>query len=468
MNGDKNKNLDRMLGEAIGRPEPTFDFARWQADHSDAIARYRQRTRQKPRTDGVLALWRAIMNPKLIKFAAAAVIVVGVIMGLYHLENAGGSSVAFAAVIERIQSSGYTFELSDSDTDGQNSHVVLTVQVLKPGLTRFDTQSPVPATGPMSIISDFNQQKTLVLFHRDKTAVQKDVTPDLASQLGILGLCRQPVENLWNLRNGMEKPIGQKEIDGRKAQGFKISQSNSQFDNEITVWADIETANPLLVEIAVSPLDKSYGPIDWKLDHFNLGVQLDPGLFSFELPSGYTAAFQNDLKKGIENGSRAEKEKIVKMLDLGRAGRIDEAVDSLLKVDFNQPIHFSGEPLVFSLKEKECIFNSKPMNNDLTVIKNIAKAAIARGQGAAQNGQTEQAEKLFAACQRLAQLLDDKPDLMIITRLVGIKIEQLALNELISLYERTGQSVQLRQANDRLRYINDQFEAIRRQASSQR
>jgi outer membrane lipoprotein-sorting protein len=462
MNGDENKNLDRMLSEAIGRTEPMFDFAKWQADHPDAIARYRQLTRDRSPADGVPEFWRTIMNPKLIKFAAAAVIVIAVIVGLYHLENAGGSSVAFAAVIERIQSSGYTFELSD--TDGQNTHVVLTVQVLKPGLTRFDTQSPVPATGPMSIISDFNEKKTLVLFHRDKTAVQKDVTPDLASQLGILGLCRQPVENLWNLRNGMEKPIGQKEIDGRKAQGFKISQSDSQFDNEITVWADIETANPLLVEIAVSPVDKSYGPMVWTLVHFNLGIQLDPGLFSFELPAGYTVAFQNDLKKGIENGSTAEKEKIVKILELGRAGRIDEAVESLLKVDFSQTMYFSGEPLVFSLKEKECLFNSKPMGNDLTVIKNIAKATMARGQQAGQNGQVEQAEKFFKACQSLGWLLDNNPDLMIITRLVGIKIEQLALNESILLYEKTGQADKLRRANDRLQFINEQVEAIKRQA----
>jgi outer membrane lipoprotein-sorting protein len=471
MNGEQNKKLDRLLSEAVGGTEPTFDFAKWQADHPDAIQRYRQLTREKSLAGGVPEIRRIIMNPRLIKFAVAAVIIVAVIVGLYFPENRGSSSVAFAAVIERIQSHSYAFELS-SEIDGKSSPA-MRVEVLEPGRVRIESDLKI-AMGPVSVIVDLKQGKNLILFHGNKSAILKDTQTDFTGQLGVFGLWQQSIENLWNLRDGTEKVIGQKDIDGRKVQGFKIHQQDRLFDNEITVWADVQTGVPVMVEIVATPLNKAHPAMTWKMTNFTLNVQLDPKQFSIEPPTGYTLANQKELKDLVAGGSTsAEADKITQILERGRSNRIEEAVESLLKVDFKQPIQFSGEPLVFSLKEKGYVslkFDDqqkamKQIMSDLTTLRQIAKTSVAQGQQAMQAGQTDQAEKAFAACQCLGRLLVDDPDLMVITRMVGLAIERLVLKELVPLYEKTGETDKLRQADDRQQYINEQNEAIKRQAS---
>ena len=73
--------------------------------------------------------------------------------------------------------------------------------------------------------------------------------------------------------------LGRKEIDGRAVVGFRTH--NNMLD--MTVWADLQTARPVRIELYLPSYD-SRGV----MSNFRYDMELDPSLFSLEPPAGYT------------------------------------------------------------------------------------------------------------------------------------------------------------------------------------
>ena len=59
-------------------------------------------------------IWRIIMRTKIIKFAAAAVIIIAALIGINSFLGTG-TSVAFAEVLEYFQAYSYGFDLTGED-----------------------------------------------------------------------------------------------------------------------------------------------------------------------------------------------------------------------------------------------------------------------------------------------------------------------------------------------------------------
>ena len=107
---------------------------------------------------------RIIMNSKIKKLAAAAIIVIVVLIGVKQF---GGNNVAFAEVIGYFQKHSYTFDL-----DGL-ANKPIHAKVWELGRIRLDFPATVDA-GEISSITDLNTGHTLLLFHQDKTAAMKN------------------------------------------------------------------------------------------------------------------------------------------------------------------------------------------------------------------------------------------------------------------------------------------------------
>lgn len=415
-------------------------------------------------------MWRTIMKSRIAKLSVAAVVIVGVLIGIYH--SMGGASVAFADVLEHIQGSSYTFDLTVVTVDQASTTV--RAMVLEPGRIRLEG-----ATGleKISSIIDTTEGKSIILFHQQKAGFMFTLAQSkdrYAGAVGIFTLCMRPIENLWNLRDGTEQELGRKEIDGQTAEGFRVFQEDQYFQNDITIRAHGKTGVPILVEIISTSQDDSSKSMKWIMNNFNLDVELDESMFSLELPPGYTLAHELSLDElQGEAEPSAEGQKIEKMLALWPQGQKNEAIEILLGIGWTKTIKFSEKPYLFTVTEKQYISLRPDDQKDVitevmstaSAVRQIAKEVIAAGRAAMSAKDYEEAEHYFDAGLQLGRLLTQNPDSMLIVRLVGIAVERIILKEMISLYTATNNQEKLRAAERELKVMEAESEAIKRKAA---
>ncbi|GAI07093.1 unnamed protein product, partial [marine sediment metagenome] len=257
--------------------------------------------------------------------------------------------VAFGEVLRHIQNSSYTFDLA-TVIEGEVSPTVKGM-VLRPGKLRIDAPQ---AMGGVSTIADISTKKYLLLFHGQKAAMTEiPGAKSVSEEASPFVLFLRPVENLWNLRDGTEKSLGEKEIDGQPAVGFQVQQDDQSYHCDIIVWAHAEKGTPIRVEMTISNPDDRSQSMTLVMSRFDLDVELSEELFSLEVPTGYTPAYQKGLDEiTVETEATAEAEKIERSLLLWSQNKKDEAVETLLSVDWTKPIAFSEKTYLFSLTEK--------------------------------------------------------------------------------------------------------------------
>ena len=72
------------------------------------------------------------------------------------------------------------------------------------------------------------------------------------------------------------------------------------------------------------------------------------------------------------------------------------------------------------------------------------------------------AEKYFTAALRLGGALNRDPDCMLIVRITGIVVQQIAVREMTRLYKEMGEGEKLKAVEGRSRQLKEQFEQIKR------
>ena len=460
-----NEKIEKLAKEIRTKPD-VINKDQILADAANALDRFVAAKALKTR----MSLWRIIMNSRITKLAAAAVIIIAVIIGLNLVGGKAGSNLALADVIKHIQGSSYTFDLTVVTENQGSAPFIIHASVLEPGKMRLDAPS---GAGDMSSIIDTTTGQSLLLFHRNKAGqIMTNPVPNLNAGVGgILILCTRSIENLWNLRDGTEKKLGKKEVDGRPAEGFKVSSWDQYFNYEYTIWAHTETAEPILVEVVMTPLQESSEKIIWTMNNFDLHVELDESLFSLEVPQGYTLAGQKDLKELNERGDASTgAELITKALSLWSEGNKEQALQILMEIDWDTPIKFGGDDYLFTMTEQQYISLKpddqqkvmKEVMDSSSEIRQISKELVSRAQQAVTNQDKIQAERYLQAGLQLGNLLTRDPDSMLIVRLVGIAIQRLILPEMIDLYIKTGEQQKVQAAQKQLQQAEAEIERIKR------
>lgn len=243
-------------------------------------------------------IWRIIMTSKTIKFATIAVIIVGVLIGInYFGGSIDGSSVAFAQVINKIRNSSYSFEL-----------------VVEPIASTSEDATPITAKGmvydlnkirlnwvegdvEVSTVIDYDRKQILQMLHKSKLG--RIYPYDTKTKEGISFLFNKSIEELWGLKDGSEKFIGEKDLDGNPATGFKVIQNGY----EIVIWANSNNGFPLYV-IATSVKKNDAAAAKWVMKNFDFENELDEKLFSLDAPDEYTIVNQHG--KVIRNAVTAD------------------------------------------------------------------------------------------------------------------------------------------------------------------
>ncbi|MHC4214775.1 MAG: LolA family protein [Planctomycetota bacterium] len=219
------------------------------------------------------SIWRIIMKGTMPKLAIAAVVALIVLLGISQLLGPSTSTgVAFAEVIDNFRRSGYTFTYRvehQGTTNGSGS-----AMILEPGLKRMSFDSG--HLSGLAIVTDSIKDK-MYWVNRNGQIIGDDQIPET----GGFDFSMEPVDSLWNLRDGTEQSLGVKELDGIQVEGFRVRErlKKRELDQIIDVWADIETSLPVEVEISVETPSGQESDTMIVFSNFEFDVEIDPSLF---------------------------------------------------------------------------------------------------------------------------------------------------------------------------------------------
>jgi len=104
--GKNSKDLDELISRAIIRERPKFDFNKWEQTHQEEIEIFNsQTTRGKAfRSAEPSNIWRIIMNSKIAKLAAAAVVILAVVVSVTLIDRSATPAYAIEQTIEAMRS----------------------------------------------------------------------------------------------------------------------------------------------------------------------------------------------------------------------------------------------------------------------------------------------------------------------------------------------------------------------------
>ena len=227
---------------------------------------------------------RIIMKSRITKLAAAAVLIIGVLVGLRFVGNPFAASVTFAEVIQPILNAR-TASL-DILLGSQEKQYVIHDEVMGSRIRR--TVSNVKHS---DIIIDLEQQKLLTLDHAAKTAVYLELG-GLDNIQNYVELLRDTIIRLQNEPDFQVKERGLQKINGQDCIVF-VAESEGQ---TITIWADEKTALPVRIEQRTPNMQIV-------CDNLQFDIALDESQFSMEVPNDYVeqSAGRIDFKDSSES-----------------------------------------------------------------------------------------------------------------------------------------------------------------------
>jgi len=214
-------------------------------------------------------IWRIIMKSGITKYAAAAVIIIVVLIGINQFGGSiDGGSVVWADVLEQISEvRPYACRMT-FDYDGDKPDLSYRVMYKNLSIRREERDDGT------ILVFDMSQKpvRTLVLYPDEKLAIE-----------GVL-LDRGPLKDPDLLRmiasrqDGTEEDLGLSQINGRTVKVFHSPDEH----NEFTVWADIETNLPMRAELRQSSSGRTI-----IVEDFEFVTEFDESLFDTTAPEDY-------------------------------------------------------------------------------------------------------------------------------------------------------------------------------------
>ncbi len=266
----ENDRIDRELTEAFQAQLPKGDFRQWAETHPEAIRQLRPTASAKEQHRSTIPE-RMFTMRRMPRIAAAILILAIAGIAAWLTIGRGGASIAWADVQEHIRNARtLTYKISIQQEGKPN--LEMDVMYMDPGLMRQELY--MPETGRIVKTMDLREGKLLVLLESQKQAIFVDMNkiPKSKVQKDLLARMRSLIEEA-------EAELGEKEIDGRPARGYRVTKDG--FD--LTIWADIETARPVEMELTMFSGSSKIVMMDFELDR-----ELDPSLFSLVPADGYS------------------------------------------------------------------------------------------------------------------------------------------------------------------------------------
>jgi len=257
------ENIEEIL-KRLGSEDVPADVHKIAEETSRDFSKTLMQTRQ-PR---YYVLWENIMKSKITKLAAAAAIIVVAFLGISQFF---AGTVTFADVIKPILNARtvvFDFVVGGEET-GTVLHDIVVGNRIRRTFSSIDSIQ----------ILDLDNAKMLTLDPKSKGAAYIDIQGLIQEGTkNILGLVRNTINDLKEHPDSQEN-LGKNQIDGREVVGFLVRGQNE----EITIWADPDTAKPVRIELL-------FGQLFGIIKNIEFDVPVDESLVSMEPPADYTLA----------------------------------------------------------------------------------------------------------------------------------------------------------------------------------
>ena len=258
-----------------------------------------------------LDTWRWIMRSPVSRVAAAAILVVA-ITGVALWFHGGGATPALADFLEPIiEAKNAKYKITTVMKGPHAGTATSQVMELDASRSRLEMEVEVEVGTPKKHklktvqVWDGRQAKNLHLDPAQKQArvysyskLPKDTDPSGGPMAGF----REILLNARDLPELKRESLGEKEIDGRRVIGFRVSKSGM----EMNVWGDPKTGLPVRIEASGAMIPNT----EFAMSDFEFNVEMDESLFSVEPPAGYEVI---EIENSTSDGSLPEEKELIGM-----------------------------------------------------------------------------------------------------------------------------------------------------------
>jgi len=256
--------------------------------------------------------WRIIMNNRIAKLAAAAVIVIGLFVG-YEIFS-GTSSVSWAQVRGQVAAvRAVVYKATVTGSERGQAFEMRIEGVMAEGLgTRMDAYM-----GNQMITQTFalaEEISHITLFHAQKKYIQVELTEKNRIENG------DPKVMVEAFLQGQYEKLGRREINGVTVEGIEshdvsptagfpggsgmMGAVEGKFSPEVVarLWVDVETGWPVEVTLDITYEDDEE-QLTVVVSDFQWEAQIDPDTFASVIPEGYELMYSVDLTR-TESGEQ--------------------------------------------------------------------------------------------------------------------------------------------------------------------
>jgi len=238
-------------------------------------------------------IWRNIMQSRITKLAAAAVIVIAVLVGINQL-GGPASGVAWGEVVRNIEASpGFIFRMKQINNDKEKGIKEYNMKVY--GSAEYGVRMD-GYLDPQALVQTYASLKEGVLIgvmHSEKMYTRQPLTGDQLAELEGL----DPKEGIREMLSVGYRKLGRKTIDGIEAEGVEITNPEGarissddpiEVDSHVAqLWVAVETGLPIFFESKTicNNGTKEFHNVQ---DEFQWNVELDESEFVPNIPADYT------------------------------------------------------------------------------------------------------------------------------------------------------------------------------------
>ena len=233
---------------------------------------------------------RTIMKSRIIKLAAAAVIIALVVLGLFEFIGTDKTSgVVWADVARKIGASRGVIYRSRASRSGQPVESEYSIVYLSDTRSRHDSYKGEQIIN--TSYCDFNTKTFTWVEHDAKKYTQEAMSEETLREQH--GAWASPKRWITEFLSKNHRKLGQKTINGVLCEGLETTDttfgvSTFEVDSLLArIWVSVETGYPVMLEGEITGVGDEKIHIKGVLDQFQWDVELDPGIFEPKIPSDY-------------------------------------------------------------------------------------------------------------------------------------------------------------------------------------
>jgi hypothetical protein len=256
-----------------------------------------QKLKQSNKISHKFRIWRKIMNSKITKFAAAAVIIIAIMIGINQFGGSiDGASVAWASLAERVGNiQTCLFKGHMEITGGPQGQKVqkMEMEMCSSSQYGFRSEMSMGENGETMTQYMIPAEKVMIsVMPSQKQYMRMLLTDEMMEKRRLQG--NDPREMVKQIMLGEYTHLGESVIDGVKVEGIETTDprvGGGQFEKYLArCWVNVETQLPVQLEMQA---EYSVGPdtppmkVSMILDNFQWAVVLNPEIFQPDIPSDY-------------------------------------------------------------------------------------------------------------------------------------------------------------------------------------